>query len=250
MAQHERNLKTPPNDAVSLSVLTYNVALLDVRPFEKRLGGASAGRALSGLLEAQAGATLESPDLSARRAVLPEAILRSGKDIIMLQEVWNPEDVERFTRAAEAKGYVALVTPRDQHTDGLMTLLKKDLIDPRQGGIEQRAVTYEQQETDQKDTGRVGQARISGSALSAPGPRRHSRRQNLAGRPGLPEHWRERAAQMRHTRVADARRSAPATSFLAAATSTPARTTRRTPRPRRTATESAIGTRTVCRTGC
>jgi endonuclease/exonuclease/phosphatase family metal-dependent hydrolase len=194
LAQHASTLHEPAKDAAPLSVMTYNVALLDVRPLEKQLGGSKAGRAVSGFLEAQAGATLESPDLAARRAALPEAILRSGKDIIMLQEVWNPEDVQRFVRAGEAHGYLALVTPRDQYTDGLMTLVKKDLVDPSKGGIEQRAVTYEQQDSKERLVGGVKrgiqEVRFHHRTLGA------IRVANTHAQ-AYPENWRERAAQMR-----------------------------------------------------
>lgn len=193
-AHHASAVKDAPAGAVGLSVMTYNVALLDVKPFEKQLGGSRVGRAISGFIERKAGGALESPDIADRRAVLPEAILGTGKDVILLQEVWNPEDVARFQKAAEAKGYVALVTPRDQHTDGLMTLVKKSLIDESQGGIGQRAVTYGEQDAKERIIGSVkrgiqevrffhkdlGFVRVANTHAQA-----------------YPEHWGERRDQMR-----------------------------------------------------
>jgi endonuclease/exonuclease/phosphatase family metal-dependent hydrolase len=92
-----------------LSVLSYNVALLDVDLF--------------GFVP-----YAESPHLPDRRHALPGLIFSSGADVVLLQEVWLDEDVDGFSRRGEALGYRPFVHPREGHNDGLMTFIREDII--------------------------------------------------------------------------------------------------------------------------
>lgn len=92
-----------------LSVLTYNVALLDVDLF--------------GVIP-----YAQSPHIPERRHALPGLIFSTGADIVLLQEVWLAEDVDGFSRRAEALGYRPFVQSRDDHNDGLMTFIREDII--------------------------------------------------------------------------------------------------------------------------
>jgi endonuclease/exonuclease/phosphatase family metal-dependent hydrolase len=92
-----------------VSVLSYNVALLDVDLF--------------GIIP-----YAESPDLERRRNALPGLIFSTGADIVLLQEVWLEEDVEGFSRRGEALGYRPFVHERSGHNDGLITFIREDVI--------------------------------------------------------------------------------------------------------------------------
>lgn len=106
---------------VPLRVLTYNVALLDAR--------------LLHLIP-----YAQSPYLKERRPALPDLILAQGHDVLLLQEVWTRRDVRRFKKAAEQHGYLAFTGPRLRYTDGVLTLIKQDLV---VGTPEVRAEVYE-----------------------------------------------------------------------------------------------------------
>jgi endonuclease/exonuclease/phosphatase family metal-dependent hydrolase len=94
-----------------LSMMTYNVALLDVNIF--------------GVVP-----YAETPDLERRRDVIAGLIFDRGVDVVMLQEVWLAEDVEEFTRTAEDFGYRAFAQERTGHNDGLMTFIRKAIVQP------------------------------------------------------------------------------------------------------------------------
>lgn len=96
---------------VLLSMLTYNVALLSVRPL--------------GIYK-----YAESPELDVRREVLPDLILREGADIVVLQEVWLDEDLPRFEDAASRHGYRLFKQDRSEYDDGLLVLLKNSIVSP------------------------------------------------------------------------------------------------------------------------
>tara|TARA_Y100001954_G_C15801067_1_gene600128 strand:+ start:620 stop:1987 length:1368 start_codon:yes stop_codon:yes gene_type:complete len=93
----------------SLSVLSYNVALLDAQIF--------------GFIDWS-----QSPDLAERQKELPDLIINEDYDILMLQEVWLDADVTRFTEVGEAAGYMVHVGPRNEYNDGCLTLVKKDIV--------------------------------------------------------------------------------------------------------------------------
>lgn len=101
--------------AVPLSVVSYNVALLDVSLF--------------GLIQYS-----QTPHLEARRALLPQAVFSQGYDIIGLQEVWSPADLRRFRSAGEAMGYHVYASPRTGYTDGLLLAVRR-AIAPAAGTV-------------------------------------------------------------------------------------------------------------------
>jgi len=92
-----------------VSVLTWNVALLDVN--------------LLGVIP-----YTETPDLERRRRVLPGLAFETGADVIALQEVWLDEDVETFSRRGQELGYRPFVHERQGHNDGLITFIREDAI--------------------------------------------------------------------------------------------------------------------------
>lgn len=102
--------ETPPiANGVELSVLTYNTGLLD-RTY------------LSG--------HVAMPEVAHRSKWLPEALLSSGQwDVLLLQEVWEWEQVERFAMAADKYGYAWYAGTKKRHEQhGIMMLVKEQLI--------------------------------------------------------------------------------------------------------------------------
>lgn len=140
-AQHARNQKATVSNPVPLSVMSFNVALLDINPADQYTAGFAWGRQFTADQKEQRHQTLVSPLLAERRPLLPEKILDTQKDVILLQEVWKPEDVWRFQRAAAERGYLALTNPRDKTPDGLMVLVKKSIVDSSHP-IEQTGFLY------------------------------------------------------------------------------------------------------------
>ncbi len=110
VADQASNLGTY-NEGVPLRILDYNIALLDVY--------------LLGFIPYK-----RTPFLEERRDELPALILGEGYDIIGLQEVWQPEDLARFLDEATKQGYRAFHGDREQHNDGVLTLIKGELIAP------------------------------------------------------------------------------------------------------------------------
>ena len=111
--------------AVPLSIVTWNVALLDTRatpPLPR----------------------FQSPFLAERRRRLPGLVFRRGFDVVLLQEVWRKEDLRRFIAAGEAHGYRVVHGPRDEYVDGLALFVRDALIDDARP--ESGAVTFEDQE--------------------------------------------------------------------------------------------------------
>lgn len=101
----------PAPDAVPVSLVSYNVALLDVTLF--------------GLLP-----YTRAPSLDERRAVLPRAVFSQGYDIVGLQEVWAPQDLARFRSVGEAMGYTVYASPRTGYTDGLALAVRRSFAPP------------------------------------------------------------------------------------------------------------------------
>ncbi len=127
-AHAENAARTVPEGATDVSLTTYNVALLDATvtirdlpllgwlpkwPFDKIV-----------LRKVQA------PLLEARKKKIPELIFAKGDDVIMLQEVWRQQDVDFLTAEASKRGYRAVSSPRDEYSDGLLTLVKDSSIAP------------------------------------------------------------------------------------------------------------------------
>ena len=96
---------------VALRVLDWNVALLDANIFAV-------------IPYAQ------TPDLETRRRALPGLVLSTHADVVCLQEVWRPEDVDRFVRAAQGAGYLAFHNDRGPSNDGLLTLVNSSILAP------------------------------------------------------------------------------------------------------------------------
>jgi endonuclease/exonuclease/phosphatase family metal-dependent hydrolase len=94
-----------------LSLLTYNVGLLDVNIF--------------GVVP-----YAETPHLERRREVLPGLIFARGADVVVLQEVWLDEDVAEFRRTAADFGYRAFLQDRAGHNDGLMSFVREAVLLP------------------------------------------------------------------------------------------------------------------------
>ncbi len=92
-----------------LSVLTYNVALLDVDLFN--------------IIP-----YAESPDIPQRRRVLPGLLFETGADVIMLQEAWLPQDVENFSSRALSSGYRPFTHDRSVGNDGLVVFVRDAVI--------------------------------------------------------------------------------------------------------------------------
>lgn len=92
-----------------LTVLTYNVAMLDVNLF--------------GFVP-----YAETPELETRRQTSPALIFARDADVVLLQEVWLDEDVEEFLRTGEEFGYRGFVHERSGHNDGLVTFIKESAI--------------------------------------------------------------------------------------------------------------------------
>ncbi len=102
---HRRNQGQLQGPSTSLSVLSFNVALLEAKAF--------------GLIT-----LIQSPYVEERRPHLPALLLRRGYDVLLLQEVWSA-DVARFQAAAERFGYHSFLGPRGKYDDGLLVLVKK-----------------------------------------------------------------------------------------------------------------------------
>ena len=112
--QHENTIRL--NDlsflqGEKLSILSYNVGLLDVQ--------------LLGYID-----YAKTPYLNERRRQLPTLIFEQAKDVIFLQEVWQEEDVLYFKEIATKNGYNFFIGPRDDYNDGLITFVKKSLLGP------------------------------------------------------------------------------------------------------------------------
>ncbi len=99
---------------VPLSVLTYNVGLLS-----RRLGPR----------------LYAVPHTAQRGRRLPEAVVATDADVIMLQEVWEDADVARFAAAARAAGYRFFAGGRRHRAHGLLLLVHRRCI---AGGRSQR----------------------------------------------------------------------------------------------------------------
>ncbi len=112
--QHENAMRLKDSSFLQgekLSILTYNVGLLDVQ--------------LLGYID-----YAKTPYLNERRQQLPKLIFEQAKDIIFLQEVWQEEDVLYFGKIASENGYKSFIGPRDNYNDGLITFVKKNILGP------------------------------------------------------------------------------------------------------------------------
>jgi endonuclease/exonuclease/phosphatase family metal-dependent hydrolase len=100
----------PATGGTPLRVLTQNVALLDANVFW--------------FVD-----YARTPLLDERREALFDTFTRDAPDVVMFQEVWLPEDVERFAAAASDAGYLTSVGERGWHDDGLLIAVKESIVD-------------------------------------------------------------------------------------------------------------------------
>ena len=110
-AMHAAAARARMIEGETLRLVTFNLALLDARIFWGLFPYA------------------RSPLLEERRVPLAEALFGAGYDIVLVQELWRPEDVTLFVAAAERFGYRTSVTPRATHNDGLATFIKASIVD-------------------------------------------------------------------------------------------------------------------------
>ncbi len=103
-------------NAVPLTVLSYNVGLLDVTLF--------------GLIPYSS-----TPHLEARRRIMAETVFSMGYDVIAFQEIWGARDLERFREAGRAAGYWVVSSPRNGYTDGLAIAVRTSVA-PEPGVVQ------------------------------------------------------------------------------------------------------------------
>ena len=114
----------PQGPAESLRVLTYNTALL--------------GRWFVFV-------SVVMPELATRRRVLSDLVLRDGWDIVLLQEIWDLQDVDRLRAAAAEHGYLVYAGSEAHHEEhGLAIAVRAELVDQDAPQV-QREHQYEQQ---------------------------------------------------------------------------------------------------------
>lgn len=101
----------PEPDAAQLRVLSFNCALLD-RPY------------------LWTRATM--PHYRERAAALPDRLLGDRRyGLLLLQEVWDDIDAERFVAAGHRHGYTVLPGSRKHHREhGLLVCIRTDLMTP------------------------------------------------------------------------------------------------------------------------
>jgi endonuclease/exonuclease/phosphatase family metal-dependent hydrolase len=117
---NRRDDERPREDKARVTALDYNVALLDAHIF--------------GIIPYK-----RTPDLDERKNALPGLIFARDADVIALQEVWRPEDVDTFLREGEQHGYRGFHQPRDDHNDGVMIFVRESSI---AGGTTPELVDY------------------------------------------------------------------------------------------------------------
>ena len=96
-------------DRQRVKILTFNVGLLDAK--------------LLGFIDYKA-----TPLLNERRGRLPAMVFDTRADIILLQELWVADDVQRFAEAADEAGYLAFATDRSDYNDGLASYIRRDVV--------------------------------------------------------------------------------------------------------------------------
>lgn len=119
--------------------------LAEVQLAHERLPALSAAEPLrvlsynTGLLDRwYAFATVQVPQVDARRERSPEILLGDGWDVLLLQEVWDQRDVDAFEREAAERGYLSWAgSSRLHEAHGLLMLVREDLVDP--DGPDERA---------------------------------------------------------------------------------------------------------------
>jgi endonuclease/exonuclease/phosphatase family metal-dependent hydrolase len=164
--------------AAPLRALSYNTGLLDRR----YIGGHVA-----------------VPHRTSRREALPKAVLNDGWDVILLQEVWEWEDVARFAAAAEAAGYRWWAGEERRHVQhGVMILVKAALVS---GPEERTEGQFEVQRRIERWPGpNVRRGWLTWTFTHAPTGRRL--RVASSHPQAWPQFWRERSLQARQLGLA------------------------------------------------
>lgn len=124
-ARRDAHAALPPQGpAEQLRLLTYNTALL--------------GRWFVFF-------SVVMPELATRRRVLHDIVLDDGWDIVLLQEVWDLQDVDRLRAAAAERGYLVYAGSEAHHEEhGLAIAVRAALVDT-DAPQEHDERTYEQQ---------------------------------------------------------------------------------------------------------
>ncbi len=108
LAAHQALAPLP--EAVELSVLTFNTALLS---------------------RTYLGNLVEMPEINARRAVMGERLFSLGYDVLLLQEVWEWSDYETLAFDAARYGYAIYGGTEALHPEhGLAIAVREALINP------------------------------------------------------------------------------------------------------------------------
>lgn len=96
--------------ATELRVLTFNTALLD---------------------RTYLGNRVQMPKMAERKPVMGERLLRLGYDVLLLQEMWEWDDVQALQAAGEAAGYTVYGGSPEKHREhGLAIAVRTELIAP------------------------------------------------------------------------------------------------------------------------
>lgn len=125
VARRAEHVALPPQGpAEPLRLLTYNTALL--------------GRWFAFI-------STVMPELATRRRVLSDIVLADGWDIVLLQEIWDLQDVDRLRAAAKEHGYLVYAGSEAHHEEhGLAIAVRAALVDQDQPQ-ERSEHQYEQQ---------------------------------------------------------------------------------------------------------
>jgi len=118
-------------EAEELSILTYNVALIDLKGPTIRV---------------------KSPFKKEREKLLPGHIFSTDHHVIQLQEVFEVSSSKFFTKEAKKYGYEAVTGHREDYTDGLMTFIKKDIME--ESSLTTRKDLYKIQDLDEAFIGK------------------------------------------------------------------------------------------------
>ena len=124
-ARRAEHVALPPlGPAEPLRLLTYNAALL--------------GRWYAFI-------STVMPELATRREVMADIVLADGWDVVLLQEIWDLQDVDRLRAAAVEHGYLVYTGSAKRHEGhGLAIAVRAALVDTA-AAQEQEEQAYEQQ---------------------------------------------------------------------------------------------------------
>ena len=108
--RHQEHQALPPlQESIELQVMTYNVALLS---------------------RTYLGSLVEMPEIDARRQRMAELLFSADYDVLLLQEVWEWEDLLALQVAGAHQGYVVYGGTAARHDEhGLAIAIREDVID-------------------------------------------------------------------------------------------------------------------------